>query len=120
MNIESSNTYNDFETMVVAVESGHRCGYVKIPKDHNLYELYYEDPQFESITVHGGVTFTDRIEDDWFIGFDCIHGGDAVDLTLVKDSLKEFYTKHQLEGLVWTQPMVETELEKLTEQLKEK
>ena len=65
------------------------CGYVKIPKNNNLYGLGYwsripylgwENETIGShFDVHGGITFAGRISDlnnDWFLGFDCAHAGD--------------------------------------------
>ncbi len=65
------------------------CGYVKIPKNNNLYKLLYwrnmpylglENETIESyFYVHGGITFAGRIPElnnNWFLGFDCAHAGD--------------------------------------------
>lgn len=72
---------------IMAVLDGmesHRCGYVGVPAGHPLYKVAYTDCVKDSetleslIDIHGGVTFTDFIEDfdEWFIGFDCAHLGD--------------------------------------------
>jgi len=60
------------------------CGYVKIPKNNNLYGLTYfrnmpylglENETIDSyFDVHGGITFAGRISElnnDWVLGFDC-------------------------------------------------
>lgn len=65
------------------------CGYVKIPRNHNLYRLGrsrnmpylgWENMIIESyFDVHGGITFAGKKSDlnnDWFLGFDCAHIGD--------------------------------------------
>lgn len=64
------------------------CGYVVIPHDHPLYGISdcwcpYEfdtghDPSCRScflthVLVHGGITFTGFIGEDWCVGFDMNH-----------------------------------------------
>lgn len=49
------------------------CGYVYIPKTHSLYRKHYDDID---VRVHGGLTFSDMVLDQWCIGFDCGHAGD--------------------------------------------
>jgi hypothetical protein len=58
------------------MHGGNLCGYVKIPKDHPWHG---KDP-FEQIEceVHGGLTFGDEKEGNYWIGFDCAHIGDLV------------------------------------------
>lgn len=49
----------------------HLCGYVVIERGG---EYYYDD--YDDIECHGGITFSDSIEDldiDFAIGFDCAH-----------------------------------------------
>ncbi len=59
------------------------CGYVLIPENHTLYEKDYNyiHENFD-IDVHGGLTFSDRMNfsdffecwnNKYFIGFDCNH-----------------------------------------------
>lgn len=71
---------------------GHLCGYVDIPRSHPLYGIDHANEIFDMIAgdikVHGGVSFTGRLnnpynnkelpdylddEHDWLIGFDCNH-----------------------------------------------
>lgn len=58
------------------------CGYVIIPEGHPLYGKHYSDlydtPM--DICVHGGVTFTDKTEHGWMIGFDCNHSMDTPEI----------------------------------------
>ena len=83
------------------------CGYVKIPKNHNLYELGYrrnmpylgfENETIESyFDVHGGITFAGRIlgiNNTWFLGFDCAHYGDN---TITQDA---DYTERECKKLI--------------------
>jgi hypothetical protein len=48
----------------------HYCSYVKVPKNHRYNGIDYHDID---IKVHGGLTFSDKIEDDWWIGWDYGH-----------------------------------------------
>lgn len=65
---------------------GFWCGYVAIPREHPLHGRYYTDNHIE---IHGGLTYGEKSnglvchpheteEDDiWWLGFDCVHVGDA-------------------------------------------
>ena len=58
---------------------GHLCGYIEIPADHELYEMDYdeiEDKYQGLLPAHGGLTFSDFIDNNYWIGFDCAHYGD--------------------------------------------
>lgn len=56
---------------------GHLCGYVRIPKDHPLFEKnVFELDDGLNISVHGGLTFGRMVEEEWWIGFDCAHSDD--------------------------------------------
>ena len=68
------------------------CGYVGVLQDHPAYEVDYDDVAAE---VHGGLTYSNdcveglegesichipgigETDDVWWLGFDCVHGGDA-------------------------------------------
>lgn len=61
------------------------CGYVEMPKGHELYEqdemkIYHN----EDLSVHGGLTFGGRFEENgaYYIGFDCHH---ALDNSIEQD-----------------------------------
>lgn len=97
------------------------CGYVILPENHPYtgIDLYDDDDKntLYKLDVHGGVTFTDYVEDgyehagDYVIGFDCAHAGDYVprfsDFTPFADG-------------VWRdEAFVINELKRLVEQLKE-
>lgn len=53
---------------------GHYCGYVSIPLTHPL--AFHSSMDLE-LSVHGGVTFAQRNDNMWVIGFDCAHAGDG-------------------------------------------
>ena len=57
---------------------GHLCGYVAIPRGHEVYGYNYDWLNDRGVEVHGGLTYSDRDEktDEWVVGFDCSHGGD--------------------------------------------
>lgn len=87
-----------FPCLIVRNGMGGLCGYVGVTKAHPLYGLTFCDDRVgDALSVHGGVTFTDRCqphdagedaraichaveagEDDdvWWVGFDCSHSFD--------------------------------------------
>ena len=99
----SKKTKDGYRLLVIFQPMGHRCGYVGLPKDHvaNNIEsyipcVYFEDldewtinkiiiqKNINNIKVHGGLTYANSDKEifknnRWYFGFDCIHGGDAVD-----------------------------------------
>ena len=52
---------------------GNWCGYVQIPRFHSYYGKHYEE--LPSIDCHGGLTYSEKEDDGWWIGFDCGHAG---------------------------------------------
>lgn len=52
---------------------GHLCGYVRIPTDHPYYQKKIDDLD---IDCHGGLTYAECIDDEYWVGFDCGHSGD--------------------------------------------
>ena len=79
----------------------HWCGYVGVPKSNP----YYGDAM--DIDCHGGVTFTDYIEqwglNYWFIGFDCSHIYDITRYSEVKDVVEaEFIFDESSHGVTDT------------------
>lgn len=77
--------------LIVRNDMGALCGYVGLPKDHPLFSKDYDTPGCRSLTVHGGLTYSNFCsgdvchtvepgEDDrvrW-LGFDCSHAGDLL------------------------------------------
>ena len=75
---------------------GFANGYVVIPKNHPLWGLHYTAEEIESLNVHGGITFSEKVDEDminhilwgkdledgdlgsWIIGFDTCHSGDTL------------------------------------------
>jgi hypothetical protein len=53
------------------------CGYVVITSDNKLFGLDYDNIYSKvNISVHGGLTYSDKGDGGWVIGFDCAHAGD--------------------------------------------
>ncbi len=125
--------------VVQGCEGQHRCGYVRVPPNHPLHSMGYEEPNVE---VHGGLTFAELEPctehpdgQGWWFGFDCAHFMDAsydpnFDPTQATTQearkriafnleLNEKYPLHlSNEGEhYWTQAEVEAETERLAEQL---
>jgi hypothetical protein len=113
---------------------GHRCGYIAIPKGHELYGKDYDEID---ISIHGGLTYGEYSENGYpveteeqvyWIGFDCAHCGDAKDLDLIKSfgedrkeikSMLEIEAKYPMGGIVRTLEYVENELIEAVKQIKE-
>lgn len=105
-----------FPSLIDSFSAGYANGYVMIPKEHPYYgKSYYE---IDGIDVHGGLTFSDFIldnwnaeewldekpehpEDYWVLGFDTIHAGDNLTNwdrdAVINETLR---LKEQLENVV--------------------
>lgn len=82
--------------------SGTLCGYVGVFKGHPVWGVNYNDADWEnSISVHGGLTFSDTDDNEvhWF-GFDTAHGGDFCP-GIVESMLK--YAPHSAHKSRWMQ-----------------
>lgn len=91
--IEEEFTCCGFKCIVLVNYAGLRCGYVAVEKDSSLLGVHYHEIE-DNIRVHGGVTFSDwldqvtwRDEDSnlWAFGFDCGHFND---ISAVDDALR--------------------------------
>lgn len=84
------------------------CGYVSVGKNHPLYKKDYKDDV--GLSVHGGITYTNLDEDEWWIGFDCGH---------YLDFMPGFYIQLDVNDCVYKDiTFVTQEVESLCEQLK--
>jgi len=98
--IEETGTYKNYNYKCILMPMGHRCGYVEIPKGHELHGKHYDDI---NIDCHGGLTFSDFLEDAYLIGFDCAHCDDESDIDaayakgLIDSHTYEFNKKLQSE-----------------------
>jgi hypothetical protein len=96
--VESDFTYEGLRCVVLFQMLGYRCGYVGVPKVHELYGKDYDDV-YDKLEdgVHGGLTYAGGGEESeypvesnlWWLGFDCAHYGDGKDLDLAKEYFKE-------------------------------
>ncbi|MBO1097301.1 hypothetical protein FQS90_12305 [Enterococcus casseliflavus] len=92
---------------------GHLCGYITIPDGHRLYKLDYtdiEDLYQGELPAHGGLTFSDFVDDTWQIGFDCAHYGDLIPMR--HDDQLDFRSDHDTYK---TMDYVETNLKQIVE-----
>lgn len=94
--VESDFMYEGLRCVVIFGTMGHRCGYVGLPKGHELYGKEYSDvcDKLED-GVHGGLTYAGGNTEYpvksnlWWLGFDCAHYGDGKDLELAKEYFKD-------------------------------
>lgn len=67
---------------------GHLCGYIEIPRTHNLYEKDYDTIEkiydYE-LPAHGSLTFSGYVNNEYWIGFDCAHVGDLLPMFVGED-----------------------------------
>ena len=101
MNIyeEARLEYKGYECRVLFMNMGHRCGYIKIPKGHPLcVDDYNYINHF--VTCHGGLTYAahylngEKCDDGVWVGFDCHHSDDAVDLKALEKYYPEMFNKY--------------------------
>jgi hypothetical protein len=69
---EKRFSYKGFECVILRC-GVHLCGYVGIPKGHKYYG---KDYYHINVDVHGGLTYANKDDGYWVIGFDCAHSGD--------------------------------------------
>ena len=122
--IELKSNYKGFEYLIWFHEQdGFRCGYVGLPKGHKWYGEDYDDIP---VNAHGGLTFSglQTIFDSelWWIGFDCAHYGDGLDLELVRelcgDERADMLAKYRLNvGHIWTKEDVREECLNMIDQI---
>lgn len=132
--VEKDFNYKGFRCKVVFQQLGHRCGYVEIPKGHELFEKDYEDID---VQVHGGLTYANHYvapegeTENWWIGFDCAHYMDGRDYEtaykLYKDHPEVLSSLKYMEkvdkmfdtnvGEVRTMEYVEGELKSIVDQI---
>jgi hypothetical protein len=129
-------TESGYRAIVIFNDTGHRCGYIEIPRSHPCYEKEYSDID---VNVHGGLTFSaynkempyDSPEGFWVLGFDCIHSSDSNDLEAyerysnmgyipkIQEDISHIFNMIFSDGIVRTLDFVVAECESLATQLKE-
>ena len=70
---EATFNYKEIDCRIHRNDFGSLCGYCKIPENHSWFEKSYDDID---VDIHGGLTFAQKEEDGYWIGFDCSHYGD--------------------------------------------
>jgi hypothetical protein len=102
------------KAVVIALDMGHRCGYVCVTKDHPWYGKDDVD-----LDVHGGLTYSDMRDGDWWFGYDCAHLGDAPDPDLMSDVYKAIRMRSFDGDTVKTLDFCVNECESMAWQLKD-
>ena len=82
------------------------CGYVLVPVGHPCERLWYDDVD---VSVHGGLTFRQRVKGGSWFGFDCGHCDDW-------QGWIENGHAFERPGKIWTVDDVKAEVERLAEQ----
>lgn len=83
---ESRFEYKGLACVVLFMPMGYRCGYVGLPEENKYYRKNYEDIPVE---CHGGLTYSSDTlfgqtdNNTWWIGFDCGHFCDGLDIELI-------------------------------------
>lgn len=109
---------------------GYRCGYLGVTKRHPYFGVDYDQ---WPVGAHGGLTFSAKgglgetedgkskivCSDEFWIGFDCAHCGDAKDPELPTYYKSDSIFEIEDQGTIWTNQMVKEELEDLARQVKE-
>ena len=128
--VEETFEYLDYECKVIFRDLGHRCGYIKIPKDHPFYDKGY-DYCDRFVQCHGGLTYANKYlcdedcEDGEWLGFDCAHCDDRLDIEASKNYFPGAHSNRWYEmlerlndcGIVRTKEFCEEELKRLALQL---
>jgi hypothetical protein len=123
--LEHTSNYKGYDYVVIGHKYGHRCGYVKIPKSHQLFETseskIYE--LYPNLSVHGGITFMDYMKGKnsktYCIGFDAGHCCDAKDPSLLSEKYKDLFSSKFLEyGEIRTLEYMISECESLIDQIR--
>jgi len=131
--VEKDFMVDEFRCVIIGQKIGHRCGYIAIPKEHELYGKDYDEID---ISVHGGLTYASYSEGEYpvkseksvyWIGFDCAHYMDGRDLELIKSfgeddidvkNMLELERKYPIGGEIRTVEYVENELIEMVNQIK--
>ena len=112
----ATGTHMGFAWSVLHNTMGYRCGYVSLPVGHPWHGKSYGADIIDSIDVHGGITFGKTgTEGEWWLGFDCAHGGDAQDPELPSRYRMPIFSDDR----VCTQSYVESQCLELCVQAKE-
>ena len=82
--IEKQFSYRGYECIVMFTPMGYRCGYVKLKENDKYHRKNYNKVD---VICRGGITYSASNlpqgvseKDTWYIGFDCGHSFDGIDL----------------------------------------
>lgn len=100
----------------------HLCGYVLLDGS-KFYGKHYDSKELNFVEVHGGLTFSEKcggeyLPEGYWIGFDCAHYNDLTPYTVLRPELAPFLRDDP--SVYRTMEYVESELNSLTKQLKDK
>jgi hypothetical protein len=130
--LEYNKIHGKYHFLIVFVRRGYRNGYIGIPSTE-FDTLLSDNPDFmDAINVHGGVTYDGGKlslfgkEGFNYIGFDCNHTGDKIDvqsmikydmdLNLLKTMNDGFY-EEKMRGVVKTKEFVLEELNNMMQEI---
>ncbi|WYA78441.1 hypothetical protein [Escherichia phage EC.W2-6] len=103
-------TKSGLRAVIMHMNDSHFCGYVELPDSlkHKNFTGYNGNEEVCYVSVHGGVTWQDTLEEmDGLdtIGFDCAHAGDK--------------TRFNPNGVPRTETFCINECEQMAEQLRD-
>ena len=103
-------TKSGLRAVIMHMNDSHLCGYVELPDSlkHKNFTGYNGKEEVCYVSVHGGVTWQDTLEEmDGLdtIGFDCAHAGDK--------------TRFNPNGVPRTEAFCVNECEQMAEQLRD-
>lgn len=110
--VEERFIYKGYPCVVLFMPAGFRAGYVGLPKTNKLYGQEYGKNACFGIACHGGITYGRSYlygqddKDTWWIGFDCGHFIDRIDLEQANKYFKyDEETKKILLSLISVPPL---------------
>lgn len=119
--VEKAFNYRGYQCYIVFLPTGWRCGYIRIPTVENRKREY------DTLQCHGGITYSDSIcpisrvkaSNFWWIGFDCAHYDDGVDLDACEKYYGHSHFALPMTGHIRTVKFCEKELKNIVDQLEE-
>ena len=97
-----------------AMDYGHRCSYVALPKGHPLFgmdwnSVYDVAPNLE---VDGGITFASGTADMWILGWDAAHAWHLPDVSIMSEQQRSIREKLGFDevGLFGAKVMVDADM----------
>lgn len=84
---EKKFEYKGFPCVILFMPGGYRCGYVGLPKEEK------KKIDTDKIQCHCGITYKENYlhgydrKDKYWIGFDCAHACDGIDIETAKKNV---------------------------------